>query len=138
MTRTSRTILADTSAWGELYRKTGSPIDLALTQLLTDGSRLSTTEPIFMELLSARRPIGELARLRQRLLSLRMLRVGGLETFEQAAVIHRVCRSNGETIRSSIDCLIAAVAVREGASVLAADNDFEAIARHTSLRLEPV
>jgi len=139
MTRTSRrTILADTSAWGEMYRRTGSPIHRAMKQLLDERHPLGVTEPVVMEILAASRPLRELAALRRYLLSFRMLRVGGLETYELAAAIHRECRAHGETIRSSIDCLIAAVAIRENVPVLAADRDFEVIARHTSLRLEPV
>jgi predicted nucleic acid-binding protein len=34
--------------------------------------------------------------------------------------------------------LIAAVAIREGASILHADRDFDAMARHAGLRVEPV
>ncbi|MGZ5294241.1 MAG: PIN domain-containing protein [Actinomycetota bacterium] len=37
-----------------------------------------------------------------------------------------------------MDCLIAAVAIREGATVLHADRDFDVIARHTDLRIEPL
>jgi len=131
-------ILADTSAWGELYRRTGSPTHRAMANLLAERAALAVTEPVVMELLGARRSTRQLAHVRRRLLSLTMLRVGGLEMYERAAAIHRTCRIQGETIRSSIDCLIAAVAIREGVPILAADRDFEAIARHTALRLEPV
>lgn len=138
MTRTSATtILADTSAWAEFYRQTGSPTDLAMTAIIDRGSWVAVTEPVVMELLSARAPRHQVARLRRRLLSFRMLRVGGLETYERAAAIHRECRAHGETIRSLLDCLIAAVAIREDVPILAADRDFEAIARHTPLRLHP-
>lgn len=138
MTRTSSTILADTSAWAELYRRTGSPVHAAMTRLLEEVPRLAVTEPVVMELLAARRPLRQLAKMRRRLLAFRMLRVGGLETYELAAAIQRACRAGGETIRSPIDCLIAAVAIREGASVIASDRDFDVIARHTALRLEPL
>jgi hypothetical protein len=131
-------ILADTSAWGELYRRTGSPVHLAMTSLLHRRSGLAVTEPVVMELLAARRPIRQLAKVRRRLLSLTMLRVGGLETYERAAAIHRECRAHGETVGSSIDCLIAAVAIRNGATILAADRDFEVIARHTGLQVYPL
>jgi predicted nucleic acid-binding protein len=39
-------------------------------------------------------------------------------------------------VRSLIDCLIAAVAIREGAPVLERDRDFTIIAAHTELRLQ--
>ena len=130
-------ILADTSAWVEVYRGSGSPVHLAMRRLLRERSDLCVTETIVMELLASARPDEHLAEVRRRLLSFRMLQVGGLDTFERAAMIQRACRTGGETVRSMTDCLIAAVAIRDGATLLHADRDFDAIARHTPLRLEP-
>ncbi|MGI8904565.1 MAG: PIN domain-containing protein [Solirubrobacteraceae bacterium] len=49
--------------------------------------------------------------------------------------MYRACRRGGETIRTMLDCVIAAVAIREHAELLHHDRDFDAIARHTPLRL---
>jgi predicted nucleic acid-binding protein len=130
-------ILADTSAWAEFYRRTGSAVHHAMAALLT-RSEVATTEPVVMELLAGRRADRQLADVRRRLLMLRMLHVGELDTWELAAAIARACRARGETIGNQMDCLIAAVAIREGASVLHADRDFDVIARHTPLRVHPV
>jgi len=54
-----------------------------------------------------------------------------------AARIYRELRRRGETLRSQIDALIAAVAIRLEVPVLHRDRDFDAIARHTPLRLVP-
>jgi len=62
-------------------------------------------------------------------------RVFGLADHEAAAGIRRACRAGGETVRSTMDRLIAAVAIRERAHVLHRDRDFDVIARHTDLRL---
>lgn len=59
----------------------------------------------------------------------------GLRDFEEAAALCRRCRQAGETVRALTDCLIAAVAIRAGVAVLQADRDFDALARHTELRL---
>jgi predicted nucleic acid-binding protein len=67
-----------------------------------------------------------------------MLPVGGLAGFEEAAAIYRACRTGGETVRSMLDCLVAVPAIRAGASILHRDRDFDVIARHTELQLEPV
>jgi predicted nucleic acid-binding protein len=56
------------------------------------------------------------------------------EVFEDAAVLYRIARANGYTIRSPYDCLIAACAIRNGASVLHMDRDFESIARVSRLQ----
>ena len=64
-----------------------------------------------------------------------ILEVEGLADFEDAAYIQRACRREGETERSMVDCLIAAVALREGRPLLTTDRDFSVIARHFDLEL---
>ena len=56
------------------------------------------------------------------------------EDYEDAAALFRVCRSQGETVRKLIDCLIAAVAIRKNVPVLHNDKDFDVLARHTELK----
>lgn len=130
-------ILADTSAWIELQRGTGSAVDERMAHLLEFGPLPTITEPVIMELLASRRSDEEVAGIRQGLLAFEMVPVGGLATWERASAIQRTCRARGETVRSMIDCLIAAVAIRESASLLHLDRDFDVIARHTPLRVEP-
>jgi predicted nucleic acid-binding protein len=55
-------------------------------------------------------------------------------TFQQAAEIYRLGRWKGYTIRSSTDCLIAAVAIEERVPVWHRDRDFAVIARFTGLQ----
>jgi predicted nucleic acid-binding protein len=57
------------------------------------------------------------------------------EDYRIAAEIRRATRRAGASVRSSLDCLIAAVAIRADMSLLHADRDFEAIARHSTLQL---
>jgi len=47
---------------------------------------------------------------------------------------YRTGRALGVTIRSSVDCLIAACAIRNGLPILHSDRDFDAIARFTPLQ----
>jgi len=129
-------ILVDTSAWIELLRASGHPAHLTLKHHLERRSPLATSEPIVMELLAGTRSPGELTRLRSRLLVLPRVSVQGLADFETAAGLYRTCRRRGATVRKLIDCLIAAVAIRDDASVLHNDRDFDVLARHTRLRAE--
>jgi predicted nucleic acid-binding protein len=129
-------ILVDTSAWIELLRSTGHPAHLMLRHHLERRSPIATTEPVVMELLAGARTLGERSRLRTRLLALPLLSVRGLVDYEAAADLYRTCRSRGATVRRLIDCLIAAVAIRESAGVLHNDRDFEVLAAHTRLRTE--
>jgi len=57
-----------------------------------------------------------------------------LSCFVEAAEICAQGRRQGNTIRSSIDCLIAAIAIESGVPVWHRDRDFSAIARFTPLR----
>lgn len=126
--------LADTSAWIEYLRGTGSPVGTRVRSALAAG-KLATTEVVIMEVLAGAADVPDRDRLRRLLRRFQLLHVGGLHTYESAGEIHRVCRSRSETIHRMTDCLIAAVAIREGAELLHHDRDFDAIARHTRLRV---
>ena len=128
-------ILVDTSAWIEFLRATGSEAHLRLRSALEGGVELAGTDVIVMELLAGARDDADRDRLRRLVYGLEFLAVEGPGDYEQAADLYRRCRRGGETPRKLSDCLIAAVAIRAGAELLAADADFEAIARHTDLRL---
>jgi predicted nucleic acid-binding protein len=56
------------------------------------------------------------------------------ELFHEAILLFREARKKGVTVRSSVDCLIAASAIRHGATVLHRDRDFDNLARVTSLK----
>ncbi len=65
-----------------------------------------------------------------------MVAVDGRQDWEDAAQLYRSARSKGLTVRSSIDGLIAAVALRTGSRVLALDRGFEALTQVSDLVLE--
>jgi predicted nucleic acid-binding protein len=126
-------ILADTSAWVEYLRSSGSAAHIRLRELIATDGELGTTEVVVMELLAGAADEEELARLRRLLGRFQLLPVEGLADYECAADLYRRCRAGGETVRKLTDCLIAAVALRHGSAVLHRDHDFEVLARHTSL-----
>jgi predicted nucleic acid-binding protein len=55
--------------------------------------------------------------------------------FKTAAAIYHQGRARGYTIRSSFDCLIAAIAIDYGLTVWHRDRDYDAIAKFTPLRV---
>jgi predicted nucleic acid-binding protein len=128
-------ILADTSAWVEYLRATGSPVHLRLRELIAGEGELVTTEVVIIELLAGAADAEEVASLRRLLGRFELVAVEGLADFEAAADLYRRCRAGGETVRKLSDCLIAAVALRHGATLLHRDADFEVIARHTPLQV---
>jgi predicted nucleic acid-binding protein len=128
-------ILVDSSAWIEFLRATGSPAHLHLRSTLEQGAELASTDVIVMEILAGARDEADRDRLRRLLYGLEFLAVDGPADYEQAAELYRACRAGGETPRKLTDCLIATVAIRNGATLLCEDADFAVIARHSSLRL---
>ncbi|MGH7486781.1 MAG: type II toxin-antitoxin system VapC family toxin [bacterium] len=56
------------------------------------------------------------------------------EVFEEATQLYRTARRSGITVRSSVDCLIAACAIRHGITVLHSDRDFTLLAQVSSLK----
>jgi predicted nucleic acid-binding protein len=125
-------ILADTSAWVEFLRHTGSPANVVVRRHLDHG--LAVTEPIVMELLAGARDEEHLARLRA-LIGRADLVPCEPGDWAEAAALYRRCRRGGETPRRLVDCLIAAVAIRENLAILHHDSDFDVLARHTALRV---
>jgi hypothetical protein len=125
-------ILIDTSAWIEFLRGTGSPVCDEVDRLL--AADIAVCDPIRMEVLAGARDEGHLRQLRGLLARATALPTGPAD-YESAAALHRVCRRRGETVRKLIDCLIAAVALRDDVPVLHADADFEVLARHTAVAI---
>ena len=121
-------ILADSSAWVEFDRATGSAVDRRLTDLIAEGGPLAVTEPVVMEVLAGARSDERENDLRRLLLRFELVAVDPAADFEAAARIYRRCRRAGVTPRGLIDCLIAAVAWRRGATLLAQDVDLHRVA----------
>lgn len=116
-------ILADTSAWVEFDRATGSSVHRRMVELIASDGPLAVTEPVIMEVLAGARDEQRELDLRRLLLRFPLLPVDTASDFEAAARIYRRCRREGITPRGMVDCLIAAVAWRQGASLLAQDVD---------------
>jgi predicted nucleic acid-binding protein len=127
-------ILIDTSAWVEFLRDSGSSVADRVDELL--GADCAVTDPIRMEVLAGAREEQHLERLRRLVLRCADMRVERAD-FDAAAAIWRTCRLAGETPRSLVDCLISAVAIRHAVPVCHADRDFDVIARHTDLEVDP-
>jgi predicted nucleic acid-binding protein len=111
-------ILADTSAWVEYDRATGSAVDLRLSQLIATDGPVAVTEPVIMEVLAGARSDAREADLRRLLLRFHLYRFDAIADFEGAARIYRRCRQSGITPRGLVDCMIAAVARRHQATLL--------------------
>ncbi len=127
--------LIDTSAWVEYLRASDSEVHHQVRRLVESEVRLYTTDVVMMEVLAGGRDETHAEQLRRLLGRCEFMATEGLGDFERAAGLYLRCRRAGETVRALNDCLIAAVAMRGNLEVLHADRDFDAIARHTELRL---
>lgn len=129
-------ILVDTSAWVEFDRATGSAVDQRLTELIRAGGPIAVTEPIVMEVTAGARTDERESDLRGLLLRFDLLGLDVAADFDAAVRIYRTCRRNGITPCGMVDCLIASVAGRNGARLLAHDADLCRIADVTGIRLD--
>jgi len=122
-------ILADTSAWIEYDRATGSSVDLRIATLISAQGPLAVTEPVVMEVLAGARSDEREGDLRRLLLRFDLLHYESASDFDAAALIYRRCRRVGITPRGMLDCMIAAVAWRRGATLLSHDVDLDHVAQ---------
>jgi predicted nucleic acid-binding protein len=129
-------ILADTSAWVEYDRATGSEVDQRLHHLIASDAPLAITEPILMEVLAGARSAEREVHLRRLLLRFRTIPFRSPTDFDGAALVYRRCREAGVPPRGLIDCMIATVALRTGASLLARDGDEARVALVVGIEVE--
>lgn len=129
-------ILADTSAWVEYDRATGSSADRRIAGLIADDGPLMVTEPVMTEVLAGARSDAREADLRRLLLRFTLAPFDSVADFDAAARIYRRCRKAGVTPRGMVDCLIAAVAHRRGLALLAWDVDMFRLAEVIGLELD--
>ncbi|MGH2960412.1 MAG: type II toxin-antitoxin system VapC family toxin [Solirubrobacterales bacterium] len=127
--------LVDTSAWVGFLRHVGPPESHPLSALMKKGG-VAVTEPVVMELLAGAGDPARRRKLRRLLVSFDHLPFESTIDFAEAARIYRECRANGHTPRNQIDCMIAAVALRNDIAVLSDDVDFDRIAAVTGLKLQ--
>lgn len=121
-------ILVDTSVWVALMRGTAHVDWEEMDEFAVCG-------PVIQELLQGLDESPAALEFRRGLGSIAV--VGDpmpLEVFTEVAEIYRAGRRKGYTIRSSTDCLIAAVALRAGIGVWHRDRDYDNIARFTALK----
>ena len=124
--------LIDTSAWIEYLRKTGSDTNVEMRNVLT--RRHHICDAVTMEILSGARDDVNAQNLKRLLSRATVIETKPID-YQNAASIYRACRQVGITVRTQIDCLIAAIAIRTGTPLLHQDSDFTAIAQITKLKM---
>ena len=128
-------IVVDTSVWIDFFRDTATWQVEHLAQLITDDEALALTDIVLTEILQGLPTDREARRVERRLLAFDVLRLEALDDFRRAASLYRQARTRGVTIRRTLDCLIASVCVRDQATLLHSDTDFDHLAACTDLRV---
>ena len=128
-------VLVDTSVWVEVFRR---PSRLPLASV-ADIEEVVTCLPVVQEVLQGFRDEEAFRVARQAMIAFPIVESPlRSEVFEEAIRLYRATRRAGLTVRSGVDCLIAACALRHGLTVAHHDRDFESIAEVSPLRTRNV
>ena len=126
-------ILVDTSVWVDYFGGRDTPETRQVVQMLEREEDLCICGPILTEVLQGIRHESDFLRTKQCFGYLIYLPIGQ-KTYLRAADLYREARKHGETIRKTIDCIIAACAIQHSVPLLENDTDFDAIARYSPLK----
>lgn len=127
-------VLVDTSVWADLFNGYLSTEASMLRRLIENETELFTTGLIVQEILQGISEKKKRAEIRSDLAEF-VLISPSLQTHVEAAEIFAVCRRKGVTIRKSIDCVIAAIALEYDLELLHKDRDFAQITKVVPLKL---
>ncbi len=128
-------ILVDTSIWIEAFRKKSA---IRIDDLV-DFEEVVTCLPVIQEVLQGFRDERAYRTARDAMASLPIVESPMEESlFIEAAGLYRTARRQGLTVRSSVDCLIAACALRHDIPVFHKDRDFDLLARISALAVKTI
>jgi hypothetical protein len=120
-------VLVDTSAWVDFLNGAPSPTAEALAELLSGDDDVCTCGIVVAEVFQGlRRDEGRDA-IRRSFEDLVFLEPPDIRLYLRAAELYRELRRRGKTVRSTVDCIIAAIAEDGGCSLLAHDRDMDVI-----------
>jgi predicted nucleic acid-binding protein len=127
-------LLVDTSVWIDFFAGRHTPQTAIFKDAVREGADVAPTQLILAEILQGVPSDAEFTRLRKALSSFSILQPASDETYVQAARLYRTGRKRGVTIRSLVDCLVAAIALEHRAAVLHRDRDYERISEYAPLK----
>jgi predicted nucleic acid-binding protein len=107
-----------------------------VSELIAGDGPLAVTEPVMMEVLAGARTDEREEDLRRLLLRFDLLQFDPSADFDGGVRIYRRCRQGGVTPRGLIDCMIASVAQRLGATLLAHDADMSRVAKVMGIEMD--
>lgn len=132
-------ILLDTSILSRVFRRLHpgpqeEAVRAEIERLIARSTPMGLPAMVLQEALSGIRSEKQFAELEQKLLACFEILHPSTRDYLEAARLKNRCLTAGFNA-SGVDCLIAAVAVAGGHRLFAADQDFDAIAKHAPLKL---
>jgi predicted nucleic acid-binding protein len=129
-------ILVDTSVLIDFFKSSKSEAALRFKLVLEQGLNFGITSHVFQEVLQGAKSEKEYKLLRRYLETQRFFHPKDpVGSFAEAARIFFLCRKKGLTIRSTIDCLIAQIAMEHDLLLLHSDQDFHLMANVIPLKI---
>ena len=128
-------ILVDSTIWIDFFRSTSSIFGKKLHQLIEQEEDLCLTGIHLTEILQGIKSDTEFERTKRYLFAFPVFLLMDIHTYTHAARIYRICQRSGKTVRKTVDCLIAAVAIENQLSLFHNDRDFDKIAACTKLKV---
>ncbi len=131
-------MIVDTSVWVDYFTRADTAASQWLADRIAAESSIIVPDVVLTELLIGTTDDAKADLWRRLLQRFDVEPLAPVRDAEDAAAIHRRCRRRGDTVRSVIDCLVAAMALRLDVVVAHRDRDFEVIRVHCGLRTEPL
>ncbi|MBN1834058.1 MAG: PIN domain nuclease [Deltaproteobacteria bacterium] len=126
-------VLVDTTVWIDFLSARPYPQVKTLENLIFNREDLCLCGIVLTEVLQGIREDSEFRRTRDLLGNLIFLPMG-YSIFLRSAEIYRALRKKGITIKKSVDCMIAAVAIENDIPLLHNDKNFVPIEKHLGLK----
>lgn len=131
-------ILVDTSALLPFLAGGSTRASELLEEALSEGLEVALTPIVVQEVLQGARDEPEWKKLKSYLQTQPILvSPDPMTTHIAAARIYYDCRRQGLTVRSTLDCVVAQIAIEHGVPLLHDDRDYDAIARVRALKTLP-
>lgn len=120
--------LVDTSVWIDYFREVQNDATTKLMSILDHQLPFGITSIIYQEILQGALSEKDFNQLKEYLSTQRFFHPRDeVLSYESAARLFYLCRRKGVTIRSTIDCLIAEIAIEQDLVLLHNDQDFARI-----------
>ncbi|MEM7218944.1 MAG: PIN domain-containing protein [Pseudomonadota bacterium] len=125
-------ILIDTSAWIAFLRNSNDEVAIKVEKALS--RKVATTDPVRMEVLAGARDEAHLQQLKGLLARATNIPTRSFD-YEEAAHLMRRSRAAGGSRLATMDCLVAAVAIRSKAKILHANDAMNELVSLSPLKI---